>query len=94
MRQLPAVFAEGGVHFPPSVEEFFLPGVGGQPWISKITVLLWTGTPLFLQRGCWGAGAGAPRCARAGGQQFGEDLGRVSVGEAFVRYASGKECAE
>ncbi len=48
MRQLPAVFAEGGVHFPPSVEEFFLPGVGGQPWISKITVLLWTGTALVI----------------------------------------------
>jgi F-type H+-transporting ATPase subunit a len=46
--QLPAVLAEGGAHFPPSVEEFFLPGVGGQPWISKITVLLWAGVALTI----------------------------------------------
>ncbi|GAA1813890.1 F0F1 ATP synthase subunit A [Planosporangium flavigriseum] len=48
MRQLPAVLAEGGAHFPPSVEEFFLPGLGGQPWISKITVLLWLGIALVI----------------------------------------------
>ncbi|MGC9670235.1 F0F1 ATP synthase subunit A [Planosporangium sp. 12N6] len=48
MRQLAAVLAEGDVHFPPSVEEFFLPGVGGQPWISKITVLLWAGVALTI----------------------------------------------
>jgi F-type H+-transporting ATPase subunit a len=48
VRQLPAVLAEGGVHFPPSVEEFFLPGLGGQPWVSKITVLLWAGVALVI----------------------------------------------
>ncbi|GII20816.1 F0F1 ATP synthase subunit A [Planosporangium mesophilum] len=48
MRQLPAVLAEGGAHFPPSVEEFFLPGLGGQPWVSKITVLLWAGIALVI----------------------------------------------
>jgi F-type H+-transporting ATPase subunit a len=48
VKQLPAVLAEGGAHFPPSVEEFFLPGLGGQPWISKITVLLWVGIALVI----------------------------------------------
>jgi F-type H+-transporting ATPase subunit a len=48
VRQLPAVLAEGGAHFPPSVEEFFLPGLGGQPWVSKITVLLWAGIALVI----------------------------------------------
>jgi F-type H+-transporting ATPase subunit a len=48
VRQLPAVLAEDGAHFPPSIEEFFLPGLGGQPWISKITVLLWAGVALTI----------------------------------------------
>jgi F-type H+-transporting ATPase subunit a len=48
VRQLPAVLAEGGAHFPPSIEEFFLPGLGGQPWVSKITVLLWAGVALTI----------------------------------------------
>jgi F-type H+-transporting ATPase subunit a len=48
VKQLSAVLAEGGAHFPPTVEEFFLPGVGGQPWISKITVLLWAGIALTI----------------------------------------------
>ncbi|NJC67556.1 F0F1 ATP synthase subunit A [Planosporangium flavigriseum] len=30
-------------HFPPTVHEFFPPGLGGTPWISRITVLLWIG---------------------------------------------------
>ncbi|NJC73006.1 F0F1 ATP synthase subunit A [Planosporangium thailandense] len=30
-------------HWPPSVDDFFPPSLGGQFWISKITVLLWIG---------------------------------------------------
>ena len=45
---LPAVLAEGEVPFPPTVEEFFPPGLGGQPWISKITVLLWMGVAITI----------------------------------------------
>jgi F-type H+-transporting ATPase subunit a len=30
-------------HWPPTVHEFFPPGLGGGFWISKITVLLWIG---------------------------------------------------
>jgi F-type H+-transporting ATPase subunit a len=48
VRQLPAVLAEGQGNFPPSVGDFFLPGVGGQPWITKITVLLWVGIALVI----------------------------------------------
>ncbi|NJC73358.1 F0F1 ATP synthase subunit A [Planosporangium thailandense] len=42
------MLAEGKTPFPPSVEDFFLPGLGGQPWISKITVLLWIGVALVI----------------------------------------------
>jgi F-type H+-transporting ATPase subunit a len=42
-----AVLAKG-LPWPPSVEEFYLPGLGGQSYVSKITVLLWGGTALLI----------------------------------------------
>jgi F-type H+-transporting ATPase subunit a len=42
------VLAEDHLPWPPTVEEFFLPGLGGQPYISKITVLLWLGVALLI----------------------------------------------
>jgi F-type H+-transporting ATPase subunit a len=35
-------------HWPPTVHDFFPAGIGGQPWISKITVLLWIGTAAVI----------------------------------------------
>jgi hypothetical protein len=34
--------------WPPDVNDFFPPGVGGQPWISKIAVLLWIATAAVI----------------------------------------------
>jgi F-type H+-transporting ATPase subunit a len=34
--------------WPPKVTDFFLPGVADQPWITKITVLLWIGVALLI----------------------------------------------
>ena len=42
------VLAKGGLPWPPSVEDFYLPGLGGQSYISKITVLLWIGSALII----------------------------------------------
>jgi F-type H+-transporting ATPase subunit a len=42
------VLAKGDLPWPPSVEEFDFPGLGGQPYISKITVLLWFGVAVVI----------------------------------------------
>jgi F-type H+-transporting ATPase subunit a len=42
------VLAEDHLPWPPSVEEFYPPGVGGLPYITKITVLLWGGVAFVI----------------------------------------------
>jgi len=37
------ILAEGGIPFPPSVEDFYLPSLidGAYPWLTKFTLLVW-----------------------------------------------------
>src|SRR5690349_2241271 len=37
-----------GPPWPPSVHDFYPPGVGSGPWITKITVLLWLGAAAVI----------------------------------------------
>jgi hypothetical protein len=45
VRDAPELLAKE--HWPPTVYDFLPPSLGGQPWISKITVLLWIGAVLL-----------------------------------------------
>lgn len=45
-----SILAEGGVPFPPSVEEFYLPSLieGAYPWLTKFTLLVWVAVAVLM----------------------------------------------
>lgn len=49
------ILAEGGVPFPPSVEEFYLPSLveGAYPWLTKFTLLVWLAVAAIIVFFLW-----------------------------------------
>ena len=53
-QSLGAVLADGELPFPPSVEDFYLPGLFGlDVWLTKITLLVWVAVAVGGRRGGW-----------------------------------------
>ncbi|GAA1749197.1 F0F1 ATP synthase subunit A [Luedemannella helvata] len=44
------ILAEGGIPFPPSVEDFYLPSLveGAYPWLTKFTLLVWVAVAVLI----------------------------------------------